>query len=227
MDEDALIAAAQGGDRNAFNQLVVHYQDLAYNVAYRVLGDPDGAADATQDAFLSAFRAIARFRGGSFRSWLLRIVTNACYDQLRVKQRRPTVSLDADPELDWEEWTEDEGELPDEFAERSELSRAIQDGLGSLPDEQRVILVLSDIQGMAYKDIARTLGLSLGTVKSRLNRGRGKLRDYLQSHAELLPARYRLQDEGGGAFGVARLVLEWVADLLPARWFRWGADNFE
>jgi RNA polymerase sigma-70 factor (ECF subfamily) len=88
MDEGALIAAVQGGDRDAFNQLVVRYQGLAYNVAYRVLGDPDGAADATQDAFISAFRAMARFRGGSFRSWLLRIVTNACYDQLRVKKIR-------------------------------------------------------------------------------------------------------------------------------------------
>jgi RNA polymerase sigma-70 factor (ECF subfamily) len=220
MDEAALIAAAQGGDRDAFNDLVVHYQGLAYNVAYRVLGDPDAAADATQDAFLSAYRAIARFRGGSFRSWLLRIVTNACYDQLRVKKRRPTVSLDADPELDWAEWTEDDGEQPDEYAERSSLSQAIQRGLGTLPDNQRAVLVLSDIQGMAYKEIARTLGISLGTVKSRLNRGRAKLRDYMQSHAELLPPRYRLQDEGGGGFGALSLVFEWVADLFPTMWFR-------
>jgi RNA polymerase sigma-70 factor (ECF subfamily) len=111
--------------------------------------------------------------------------------------------------------------------ERKDLSQVIQRGLGTLPDEQRAVLVLSDIQGMAYKEIARTLGLSLGTVKSRLSRGRGKLRDYLQSNAELLPARYRLQDEGGGGFGVASLVMEWIADLFPARWFRRGADKYE
>ena len=216
MDEPALIDAARGGDREAFNRLVVHYQSLAYNVAYRILGDPDASADATQDAFLSAYRAIARFRGGSFRSWLLRIVTNACYDQLRAKKRRPTTSLDADPELEWEEWTEDEGERPDEFAERQALSEAIQKGLGALPDDQRMVVILSDIQGMRYGEISETLGISLGTVKSRLNRGRRKLRDILQENRELLPARYRLYDRGGGA-GVMSWLVGWVSDCWVAR----------
>ncbi|MBC7251685.1 MAG: sigma-70 family RNA polymerase sigma factor, partial [Anaerolineae bacterium] len=88
MDEKTLIAAAQQGDLEAFNRLVLTYQNITYNLAYRILGDADAAADATQDAFLSAYRAITRFRGGSFKAWLLRIVTNACYDQLRIKQRR-------------------------------------------------------------------------------------------------------------------------------------------
>lgn len=226
MDEPALIAAAQSGDREAFNELVVHYQSLAYNVAYRVLLHPDAAADATQDAFFSAYRALPRFRGGSFRSWLLRIVTNACYDQLRVKKRRPTTSLDDNPDLDGEEWVIDKGERPEAYAERQDLGQVIQRVLAALPDDQRTVVVLSDIQGMAYNEIAGTLKISVGTVKSRLNRGRRKLRDLLQDHAELLPARYRLHDEGGGALGVMSLYDEWGSWHLVARWLRWEADKY-
>jgi RNA polymerase sigma-70 factor (ECF subfamily) len=226
MDESASIAAARGGDREAFNRLVVHYQDLAYNVAYRILGDPDGAADATQDAFISAYQALSGFRGGSFRSWLLRIVTNACYDVLRAHKRHPTVSLDADPELDWEEWTEGEEEPPEDYAERQDLGNVIQRGLQELPDDQRVVIVLSDVHGMAYKEIAGTLGISLGTVKSRLSRGREKMREFLQSNAELLPVRYRLYSEGGGAAGLMSLFAEWLVDGLLARRLRRGASRY-
>ena len=127
MDEQALIESARKGDVRAFNQLVPLYQSIAYNVAYRILTDPDAAADATQEAFLSAYKAIRKFRGGSFKSWLLRIVTNACYDQLRYKQRRPTSSLDNLPvEADHTYYLEDESELPDEYVERRELNRLIQ-----------------------------------------------------------------------------------------------------
>ena len=227
MDEPALIDAARGGDREAFNGLVVHYQSLAFNVAFRILGDPDAAADATQDAFLSAYRAMPRFRGGSFRSWLLRIVTNACYDQLRVKKRRPTTSLDGDPDLDWEEWTVDEGERPEEFAERQDLSRMIQQVLEALPDDQRMVVVLSDIQGLPYGQIAETLGISLGTVKSRLNRGRSKLRDYLIQNVELLPARYRLYGNASGAGGLASLYITWDMDGLIARLLGRGVNRYD
>jgi RNA polymerase sigma-70 factor (ECF subfamily) len=209
LDESTLIAAAQHGDREAFNQLVVHYQSLAYNVAYRVLGDGDAAADATQDAFISAYRAIARFRGGSFKAWVMRIVTNACYDQLRVKQRRPTTSIDADPDMERQEWNVDPGERPEAFVVRQELGQIIQRGLATLPAEQRTCVILSDIQGMSYDEIAQTMNSSLGTVKSRLNRGRRKLRDYLTQHVELLPARYRLYDETAGAGGLAHMFAVW------------------
>lgn len=227
MEESALLVAAQGGEREAFNRLILDYQDLAYNVAYRILGDPDAAADATQDAFISAYRALSGFRGGSFRSWLLRIVTNACYDVLRAHKRHPTVSLDADPELDWAEWTEGDEEPPEEFAERQDLGQLIQRGLQELPDDQRVVIVLSDIHGMAYKEIARTLGVSLGTVKSRLSRGREKMREYLQGNAELLPARYRLYSEGGGAAGLMSLLVEWLDDGLLGRLLRRRASRYE
>jgi RNA polymerase sigma-70 factor (ECF subfamily) len=194
MDEKALIVAAQQGDVDAFNRLVLAYQNMVYNLAYRILSDGDAADDATQDAFLSAYRAIGRFRGGSFKAWLLRIVTNACYDQLRVKQRRPTVPIEAllvsDPESG--PLFADEGEQPEEYVLRRELSGVIQVGIGTLPADQRVTLVLSDIQGFSYQEIAEITDTSLGTVKSRLSRARARLRDFLLERGELLPARYRL-----------------------------------
>jgi RNA polymerase sigma factor (sigma-70 family) len=196
MNEVQLIASSQEGDLHSFNQLVVAYQSTVYNLAYRILGDPDAASDATQDAFLSAYRAIDRFRGGSFKAWLLRIVTNACYDQLRVKQRRPADSLDdmlVEPEHD--PCLTDHSESPEEYALRQELGVAIQSGLSDLPADQRVALVLSDIEGMSYQEIAEATRVSVGTVKSRLSRARAKLRDYLQGRGELLPGVYRLQSD--------------------------------
>lgn len=199
MDEAAAIASARKGDARAFNQLVPLYQSMAYNLAYRILGDADAAADATQDAFISAYKAMRKFRGGSFKAWILRIVTNSCYDQLRVKKRRPTESLDdLEIDADYVGYLRDEAELPDEAYERRELNQAIQSGILSLPMDQRTVLVLSDMQGLSYQEIAEATGLSLGTVKSRLSRGRAKLRDYLvENQGELLPARYRLMDNPG------------------------------
>lgn len=193
MNEEKLVFAAQKGDVNAFNQLVLAYQGLAYNVAYRILGNADKAADATQDAFLRGYRALHQFRGGSFKTWLLRIVTNCCYDQLRVLQRRPTSPID-DLVEDDEHSTilEDSSESPQEHVERLELDGFIQEALDALPEDQRVVLVMSDIQGMSYEEIAEVTSVALGTVKSRLSRARGKLRDYLQERRELLPHRYRL-----------------------------------
>jgi len=196
MDEGALVAAAGKGDVRAFNQLVIRYQSIAYNLAYRILGDEDAASDATQDAFMSAFKAMPRFRGGSFKAWVLRIVTNACYDQLRARRRRPTSSLDdMEGEADHSPYLLDPAERPDEAAARRELDTMIQAGILTLPADQRSVLVLSDLQGMDYQEIAQVTGLALGTVKSRLSRGRAKLRDYLLDHRELLPAQYRLKGD--------------------------------
>jgi len=192
-----LVAAAKRGDTHSFNQLVSHYQDIVYNVAYRILGDAEAAADASQDAFLSAYTAVARFKGGSFKAWLLRIVTNACYDQLRVKQRHPTSSLEAVyTDLDPSPHFVNGQETPEQHAVRQELGQTIQRGLNTLAPDQRVTLVLSDVQGFSYKEIAQVTGISIGTVKSRLSRARASLRDYLLDQGELLPARYRLKDEG-------------------------------
>lgn len=196
MDEAALIRAAQRGNLDAFNELVLTYQHRVYNLAYRILGDPAAASDTTQEALITAYQKIGTFRGGSFCSWLLRIVANRCYDELRRQKRRPTTS--------WEEFGEvDEeanpalvngGESPEESVERAELARFLQGAIASLPADQRMVLVLSDVEGMDYTEIARTVGVPVGTVKSRLARARGRLRDMLQARAELLPRSYRLED---------------------------------
>lgn len=192
MDESQLIAAAQNGDLPAFNQLVLRYQNLAYNVAYRILGDPDLAADATQDAFLKAFKALGSFRGGAFKPWMLRIVTNTCYDYLRSAKRRPSDSLDDAMESgEHSPRLHDRGEGPDSYVERQELSQMIQWAISQLNYDQRAVVTLVDIQGFSYEEAADILGISIGTVKSRLSRARAKLRDIMQAHQELLPARYR------------------------------------
>lgn len=197
MDEAALIHAAQRGDVNSYNTLVLSYQTQAYNVAYRIMGEPDSAADATQEAFISAYRAIRSFRGGSFKAWLLRIVTNACYDEIRRRKRRPDASLDAlyveDESVDASLVTHSEN--PESYAQRMDLQAAIMTCLQGLTDEQRTVSILSDIEGMSYEEISLVVGTALGTVKSRLSRARSSLRDCLQGYGELLPASYRLNTE--------------------------------
>ena len=157
----------------------------------------------------------------------MRIVTNACYDQLRAKQRRPTTSLDASPDADWGEWIGDDQEQPEEYAERQELGQVIQRGLDTLPPEQRMVIVLADIQGLKYDQVATTMGVSLGTVKSRLNRGRRKLRDFLQENRELLPPRYRLYSETGGTVDIPSVYAEWIGDRFYFRLLRRGVDRYD
>ncbi|MEA3339012.1 MAG: sigma-70 family RNA polymerase sigma factor [Chloroflexota bacterium] len=194
MDEAKLIESAQRGQVNAFNELVLHYQNRVYNLACRIMGDPASAADAAQEAFIAAYRSIGRFRGGSFKSYLMRIVANKCYDELRRRKRRPATSFEDFGDLDEEANPAliDEGEGPEERAERQAVARLIQAGIETLPPNQRITLVFSDVQGMSYREIAEATDVALGTVKSRLARARAKLRDYLRQHGELLPARYRL-----------------------------------
>lgn len=195
-EEQRLVEAGRSGDVEAFNQLVRLYEGRVYNLCYRMLGDAESAADAAQDTFLSAFRNLRSFRGGSFRSWLLRIATNTCYDVIRARKRRPTTSLNAI-------LTADDGttfappshdESPEEFVQRRELGAAIQQGLMLLPADQRIVVILCDVQGMPYEEIAQITNTNLGTVKSRLSRGRARLRDFLKS-GELLPPRYRHEGE--------------------------------
>ena len=196
MDESRLIKEAQTGSLSAFNQLVMAYQGTAYNVAYRVIGNGDSAADACQDAFLKAYKALGQYKGGSFKSWLLRIVTNTCYDQIRYKNRRPASSLEdivENPDEHSTQLTSDD-ERPEEHVLRGELNDLLQLGINQLPEDQRIILVLCDVQGLSYQEAAEIVDQPLGTVKSRLSRGRGRLRDYLLQQKELLPGRYRLKE---------------------------------
>ena len=199
MDEAALIQEAQRGDLDAFNRLVLEYQDLLYGQAYRMMGDAEAAADATQEAFISAFKKLDSYRGGSFKAWLLRIVTNACYDELRRQKRRPTTPLEPldadDEEIESPHWLADPGESPEEAAERAELNRALRVCLEDLPDEFRAVIVLVDMQGLDYGEASQVIGKPLGTVKSRLARGRLRLRNCLQTFWELLPTAFRLVEE--------------------------------
>lgn len=191
-DEQAIIARATEGETQAFNLLVLQYQDMAYSVAYRMLHDEDAAADVVQDSFIKAFRALAGFQGGSFRSWLMRIVANTCYDVLRVRQRRATDSLDDLPvEHDHIPQLVDHAESPESYAERMELNGFIEAGIQALPPQQRLVLVLCDIHGYAYEEIAEIADLPMGTVKSRISRARLRLRDYLLNKPELLPSSFR------------------------------------
>lgn len=199
MDESGLISAAQRGDLDSFNRLVLAYQELIYNQAYRVMGETNAADDATQEAFIAAYRKLNTYRGGSFRAWLLRIVTNICYDELRRRKRHPTTQLepldDAGEEIESPNWIADPAETPEETAERIELGQAIQRCIDGLAPEFRVVVTLVDIQGLDYSEVSEIIGKPLGTVKSRLARARTRLRRCLQGFWELLPSAFRLEYE--------------------------------
>ncbi|MBN2047855.1 MAG: sigma-70 family RNA polymerase sigma factor [Anaerolineaceae bacterium] len=191
---------AQEGDLNAFNDLVLLYQQMAFNVAYRILGDEAAADDATQQAFISAYRHIRRFRGGSFKAWLMRIVTNACYDEIRRVKRHPNMPLEPvnkewDEEIESPQWLADDSALPEEQFENLELDHAVQHCLENLPEDFRVVAVLVDVEGMDYQEVSDSVGKPLGTIKSRLARARRKLQNCLQQFQELLPMKYRLESE--------------------------------
>ena len=196
------LRAAQRGDVAAFNTLVLTYQRQLYNVCYRTLGNSEDAADATQDALLSAFRGLKTFYGpaSGLCGWLLRIAVNACYDQLRRRQRRPADSLDAlgstDPDqgLSVADRLADPGLDPEQRSLGAETARNIQDAIDRLPPDQRLTVVLCDVQGLSYDEAAHAMSVELGTVKSRLSRARAQLRDLLVEKGELPAGSQRLQE---------------------------------
>ena len=186
----------RSGQRHCYNCIIEEHQTQAQNLAVRMLGDWAAAEDATQEAFVSGYRAFRGFRGDNLKSWLLRIAANACRDTLRVRKSRPVVSIGYSP-LNPEssdnpsiDLTSTE-ESPEEYALRREMGRAIQDGLQSLSEERRLVVTLVDVQGFSYEEAAQVMNCSLGTVKSRLARGRADLRDLLQRDRELLPQQFR------------------------------------
>lgn len=179
-----LIDRARTGDLDAFNDLVVHHQDHLWALVVRLVPDRDQAADAVQDAFLSAFRNLASFRGGSVRSWLGRIAINAAMDAQRARKRRPSQPY---PELDDETWQPPAGTDadPERVAVEAERSRALAAALAGIGDDQRTAIVLFDVEGYDYQEIADLTGVSLGTVKSRIHRGRLALRGLLEGQIGL------------------------------------------
>ncbi len=191
---DALVDRARAGELPAFNALVARFQDGVYSLTLRMLGSPQAAEDATQDAFIKAWQRIDTFRGGSFRSWVFTIAANQARDELRRRARRPARSLDEardDPDRPDLDPPGDEPS-PEDEAERGEMRVALEQALMTLPDDWRELVVLSDIHGMDYREIADATGLALGTVKSRLSRARGKLRAVILESRELADAVERL-----------------------------------
>ncbi len=179
-----LIEQARAGSLDAFNDLVLCYQDMLFSLVVRMVPDRDQASDAVQEAFFSAYRNMAGFRGGSVRSWLSRIAINAAMDAQRLKKRRPA---DPYPEFEDDSWQPPatEADNPVTTALQAERHRALNVALAQITDDQRSAIVLFDVEGYDYAEIAEMTGVSLGTVKSRIHRGRLALRDQLADKMDL------------------------------------------
>jgi RNA polymerase sigma-70 factor, ECF subfamily len=180
----ALVEEALRGRLDAFNELVTRHQDHLFGLVYRLVPDRDQAADAVQEAFFSAYRNLAAFRGGSVRSWLSRIAINAAMDLQRTRRRRPSQPY---PELEDESWqpNADQEVEPETTALAAERSRALARALGGLPFEQRNCILLFDVEGYDYAEISVIMKVEVGTVKSRIHRGRLALRAALAGDREL------------------------------------------
>jgi RNA polymerase sigma-70 factor (ECF subfamily) len=197
-DDDHLLRAARAGDLDAFNLLVLRHERPVFNVCLRILRDVQAAEDATQDTFIRAWAGLDSFRGEAVRPWLFRIATNRSYDLVRVRNRRSASSLEADPYEIEPIWTSGQpDETPDASALRGELSIHLERAIAALPEDQRTVVILADVQGLDYAEVAAATGAALGTVKSRLSRARGRLRQLLRDDptaAELFERYTRLHD---------------------------------
>lgn len=187
--EPVLIRLLQAGDLDAFNGVVLKYQNAMYRTALGILQQDALAKDAVQDAFISAYRHIQCFRGKSLKAWLMRILVNKCYDEIRRIRRAVTISIDEHPgkddkDDDMHEWLHDHSPSVEERLETSEKVEVILDCLDKLPFNFCVILALVDIEGMSYHEAATVLKIRVGTVKSRLARARLKLRDALTANGK-------------------------------------------
>ncbi len=178
---DALVVrAAQQGDLDAFNRLVELFQDSVFGTAYSILGVAEDAEDAVQTTFLRAFQHLASFRNGSFHAWILRIVTNVCYDRLRSQKRHPTSSIDAEGEdgSDWSDYLPDHNQQnPLDAVESADLSQWLQQCLISLPQPYRTVAYMVDVEGLDYREVSYAISKPVGTVKSRLARARLRIRE--------------------------------------------------
>lgn len=201
MTVDELARRAAGGDEDAFAQLVGLHEKKVYGLALRMCGNPEDAADAAQEAFLAAWKGLPRFRGeAGFSTWLYRLTSNAAIDHLRrVKRQRGEVSLDGGgPGLD----AVDDAPSPQAQAEETELREAVAEGLSMLSEDHRQALLLRELRGLSYEEIASELRVDLGTVKSRISWARGSLRKILVKNGNLsgyLPSKEKeTKTEGRG-----------------------------
>ncbi len=198
-DETELVERSRRGDLEAFNAIVAEYQDQVYNLCLRMLGSRQPAEDVAQETFLSAFRNVGRMRGPTVRAWLLRIASNACIDEIRRRHRQPQLSLDASPNEGGSGRTLDAPDPaagPEQMVLRLELRDALRSELLRLPPDQRLAVVLCDVEGLSYEEIAATMGSSVGTVKSRISRARARLRKGVRARGELFGDLVRLSSSG-------------------------------
>jgi len=187
VDENLLLTMAMGGDVDAFNRLVVIHQNAVYGFAMSLTRQHALADDVTQETFISAFRSISKMRGGNFRAWLLRIARNKAYDHFRRQNRRRESSVDEE-DAPFLATLTDDNPSPHAVAVNSELREALEHCVGGLSDEHREVIVLIDVQGESYDDASAVCGVNIGTVKSRLNRARRRVRDCLKGFPGLLPS---------------------------------------
>lgn len=202
-DDLHLVREAGAGDLDAFNLLVLRHQRAVFGLCLRLVGDVPAAEDAAQDAFVKAWGAVAGFRGedaAQVRPWLFRIAANRCYDDLRLRGRRPTASLEAEPLAVEPIWSSQAAapEGPEAATLRGELAIHLERAVAALPPDQRLAVLLADIAGCDYAEVAAVTGAALGTVKSRLNRARARLRQTLRDDptaGELFDRYARLYEE--------------------------------
>ena len=191
-----LIERFQHGDNTAMDKLIQRHQARAYQYAFRLTRDRDIAADVVADAFVRVYRAAHTFKGQSaFTTWLYRILTNCFLDMRKKASSRPTVSLEATLQTEdgsLERQFEAEARSPHEESERAERERSIGAAVEALPEYQRAMIVMFHVEMLSYEEIAETLDLPIGTVKSRLNRARLGLRNMLEPERELFSVEYAL-----------------------------------
>ena len=197
--ENEIIRSVLRGNVNDFEKLVTAYEKNVYNIALRMVGDPEDAADMTQETFIKAYRALSSFRGDSkFSSWLYRIASNVCLDFLRSRSRHPQVSLstvDEDDRATFE--LPDMRQNPEEQLMKKLGMEAVRRGLEQLPEQQRQILVLRELGGLSYAELAQTLGLEEGTVKSRIFRARKRLCALLLCDGNISDGAASVSGKGG------------------------------
>lgn len=194
MNEGLLLEKAKKGDVEAFEQLIAGYQKRVFNIALKMIGNPEDASELAQETFIRVFKSIGKFKEESlFSTWIYRIATNICLDELRKRKGKKEISLDEDIKLENGEVSrqiEDTGPSPEAVAERNELRRKVNDAIGLLTEEHRLVIIMRDIQGFSYEEIAKITGCPEGTVKSRINRARQSLKQLLKDRVELLNEEY-------------------------------------
>lgn len=203
-DDRELVAKSLGGDTEAFRTIVERYQERVYNVAFQMTGSHEDSLDLAQDSFLRVFRALSSFKGdSSLGTWIHRIAHNIVIDELRKRRRRPVVAMSTDTVVITEdgehmlEWSAPMDEAPEEQLLRAEKKREIEQALQRISPEHRSVLVMRDIEGLTYEEVAEVLGLNVGTVKSRLNRARLALREKLKVMEQGTGMRRLIEQKGG------------------------------